>query len=178
MSLTDSVDYSRLNNILVKVKSHILAAECHGLLCGMLCADKKTGKANWIAIVLEDAELKADDAKECLLLLDKLYNITEIQLRDEELSFELLLPSDNNHISGRAEAIGKWCQGFLLGIVKNDEQSGQGFEYPEEVREIIRDFSEITKIDNQLDNDEDDEEALFQLTEFVRVGGLLAYESM
>ncbi len=178
MSLSASVGYISLDEVLNKVKSHILAAESHGLLCGMLCADKKTNKAHWISITLEDAELKGEDARNCLILLDKLFNITEVQLKDQEFGFELFLPLEQAQLGERAIAIGKWCQGFLLGIVQNKEFSGKGGEYPIEVQEVIRDFSEITKIDEQVENIEEEEFAFCELEEFVKVGGLLAYETL
>ncbi|THB67563.1 MAG: YecA family protein [Gammaproteobacteria bacterium] len=173
-----SITYSEAELLLSESRAALSAAEAHGLLCGMLSAERETSKSEWMAIVLQDGELKGATGKECLIVLNRIFEISKNLLQDGEFAFELFLPEDDESIAMRAEAIGKWCQGFLLGIVQGNDKDAPPQQYSVEISELIRDFTEITKIDFSNADDEEDEESLMQLTEFVKVGSLLTYETL
>ncbi len=168
-------DYIDLQDVLEEVKAATGPSEAQGILCGMIVADDEDSKAKWMAQVLDNAELKGEVAKQCLVLLDALYTKTKEHMADEQFRLELLLPDEEQSISERVTAISFWCQGFLYGLaVAGVDLNAK--DLPEEAMEVVRDLGEISKADDELEDNEENEQALFDIEEFVRMGVLLLAE--
>lgn len=159
----------------VLTQSHALtdAAEAHGTLVGSLCA---TGCSldDWLAEILPEGRAP----REITASLRAVFDATHGALGDPDLSFQPLLPSDDDPIAQRTTALGEWCQGFLYGL-------GVGVAVPDvsqlqgEAAEVLRDMTEITHVDvDPADSDESNEAAYAELVEFVRVGVQLLYEQL
>ncbi len=168
-------DYIDLQDVLEDVKAAVGASEAQGILCGMIVADEEDSKAKWMAQVLDNAELKGEIAKECLVLLDGLYTKTKEHMADQEFRLELLLPDEEQPISERVTAISCWCQGFLYGMAFAGLDLNSK-DLPQEATEVVRDLSEIAKVDDELEDSEENEQAFFDIEEFVRMGVLLLAE--
>lgn len=167
--------YAPVEEALAAVEARLGAAEAHGRLCGMLTASgMQTECARWIAEVLEDTAPRGDAAKACLALLSELYASTREALDDPELGFHLLLPDDTEHLAVRAAALGSWCEGYLLGLGVGGLQPETGM--PGEVAEVLRDLGEISRVEPDPEDDEENEHAYEELVEYVRVGVLLIRE--
>lgn len=108
-------------------------------------------------------------------LMAGLHDETLRQLRDPEFGFYLLLPDDSRPLALRAEALGDWCNGFLAGLGLAGVNRDQSL--PEGVNEILRDFVEIAKVNFDVgDDDEDDEAAYMELVEYIRMGVLVIHQ--
>lgn len=95
-------------------------------------------------------------------------------IRDPCLGVNPLLPEDARPLAERATALYDWVRGFLfaLGIqgIAERDLSGQ-------TREILHDFIDLTRLDlDALDDHEENEEALTELIEFIRVSAMWIYE--
>ncbi|MEO6081179.1 MAG: UPF0149 family protein [Steroidobacteraceae bacterium] len=156
-------------------QSHALtdAAEAHGTLVGSLCA---TGCSldEWLAEILPEGQA----ANAAAASLRAVFDATNGALGDNEMSFQPLLPLDEEPIADRTRALGEWCQGFLYGL-------GVGVAVPDvsrlqgEAAEVLRDMTEITHVDvDPEDSEESNEAAYAELVEFVRVGVQLLYEQL
>jgi uncharacterized protein YgfB (UPF0149 family) len=156
-------------------QSHALtdAAEAHGTLVGSLCA---TGCSldEWLAEILPEGRA-GDDAAASLRAV---FHATSGSLGDTDMSFQPLLPPDEEPIVERTTALGEWCQGFLYGL-------GVGVAVPDvsqlqgEAAEVLRDMTEITHVDVDPDDSEESNEAAYaELVEFVRVGVQLLYDQL
>ena len=163
-----------LADTLARLRAGVSASDLHGSLTGYLCAGGKTTAETWTSSL----ELDAGHAGE---LLDDafpaLYRHCREQLDDSDMSFEPLLPTDDVSLTERAEALVEWCRGFLGGVGLASGKQTQG-ESTEDVREIIQDFSTIATMNFDYDDDEEDEAALNEVIEFVRVGVLLLYSEL
>jgi uncharacterized protein YgfB (UPF0149 family) len=157
------------------LKSHALtdAAEAHGTLVGSLCA---TGCSleEWLAEILPEGQAQVDAAAS----LRAVFEATSGALVDSAMSFQPLLPPDDDPIVERTTALGEWCQGFLYGL-------GVGVAVPDVARlqgdaaEVLRDMTEITHVDvDPSDSEESNEAAYAELVEFVRVGVQLLYDQL
>jgi uncharacterized protein len=157
------------------LKSHALtdAAEAHGTLVGSLCA---TGCSldEWLAEILPEGRAQHDAAAS----LRAVFEATSGALGDTGMSFQPLLPPDEDSIVERTTALGEWCQGFLYGL-------GVGVAVPDisalegEAAEVLRDMTEITHVDvDPADSAESNEAAYAELVEFVRVGVQLLYDQL
>lgn len=172
-----TVDYDSLDTVLARADASAGPSESHGMLCGMLCATSHPDRSAWLASVFEDAAAEHDVlVQEAIAALDQLAEQTHRQLYEGQLAFQLLLPGDDTPVRERAEALSAWCQGYLLGFATGGlDQSSLS----EQVRELIGDFVEVTKVDVQdSDEEEGGEEALVNIVEYVRLGVVAIYEEL
>ncbi len=153
--------------------SLISPAEAHGTLAGLLCAGTVNDCDSWLVAVLGNADHVGDLSAEDHSLLDSLFDATRRVLDEEMYSFDLFLPDDEAPLNERAQALGEWCRGFLYGL----GAGGSHQTWPEECKEIVRDLVEIARLDQDAE-DEADEAALMELTEYVRVGAQLIHSEL
>jgi uncharacterized protein YgfB (UPF0149 family) len=152
-------------------------AEIHGHLCGLSCVLGTDAGAAWMADTLADAAEEEAVRLPAELLLAGLARQTWAALDEGDMSFTLLLPTDDSDIATRAESLGHWCHGFLQGLgagAADTDLLEQGT-----TGEIVHDFSEIARAG--LDPDAEDaeaENAYAELVEFVRVGVQLLFEEL
>ena len=150
------------------LKLGIGAAELHGALCGWLAGGGADG-ADWLGKLLVD-----DDLPDVVggTPLDHLRCASVAQLEDRSFGFALLLPDDSAPLAERSGALFDWCRGFLgaFGLA-----AGQAPLLSEEGREALADIAKLAAAVPQEDGDEEDEEDLAEIEEFVRVATLLLH---
>ncbi len=165
--------FDELQRALVQSRALTDAAEAHGTLVGSLCASS-CSLGDWLAEILPEGRAE-DTAADSLRAV---FETTSGALVAGALSFAPLLPTDDSPIGDRALALGEWCQGFLYGL-------GSGVAVPEasklpgEAAEVLRDMTEITRVDVDPEDDPESSEAAYaELVEFVRVGVQLLYDHL
>lgn len=163
--------YAELSRALSHTNLKLHASQVHGLVCGLLSGNPKTTSA-WEELVTGGKETpKAHE------LLQSLYDQSAKQLGEMLFEFQLLLPSDEDELPHRAEALTLWCQGFLTGL-KMAEVQIVGRK-PSELTEAIDDMIEIAKMNyEQVVASEEDEAAYTELVEYVRMAVILIYEEL
>lgn len=160
--MTEAPSYRRIEQ-LAEDYPDFSAAEMHGALSGMLCADLELECERWLqALFVEEAGALTQTERE---LLTQLYEATRIDLGSSDLAFELLLPDDEEPLAGRTQALGHWCQGFLFGLGHCVGEKNLS----DESQEVLRDFAEISRIESAGSSDED-EDAYAEIAEYVRMG--------
>ncbi len=99
------------------------------------------------------------------------------QLHDDSFGFDLLLPADSATLPARTMALSEWCGGFLYGLALGGLR--EGVDLPETVRDVMRDFYEISHAGFSCEAlDEADEVAFMEITEYVRISVLLLREEL
>ena len=143
-------------------------AELHGSLSGWFAGGGEDGP-DWLARVMADPEL-AQVAPGTPL--DTLRIASLSQLGDRGFGFELLLPEGDASLGERSGALFDWCRGFLgaFGLA-----TGAKPPLSEEGGEALEDLAKLATATAQDDGDEDDEDALAEIEEFVRVASLLLH---
>jgi uncharacterized protein YgfB (UPF0149 family) len=115
--------------------------------------------------------------------LSELHQWTLGQMNDPFGGFQLLLPDDDDDLGERTDALATWCLGFVYGLAAGgiSEES----ELPEDTKELLMDFIEISRAGNDLGDqdddsasDEEDELAFMEIVEYVRTGVLLINEEL
>jgi uncharacterized protein YgfB (UPF0149 family) len=162
--MKQELSYSDAQDVIVHRLGCGSAAEAHGLLTGLLCMDGGIACEAWLEN-LEGPAAESPDAAD-RAQLDRLFETTRRQLDDFDFSFELLLPDDDSPLDERAEALAKWCQGFLAGLGYGTKGAS---EWPGECTEILKDFGEIARLDADAAG-EAAETDYAELSEYVRVG--------
>lgn len=149
-------------------------SEAHGILCGLL---KNTESQNelfseWVNLIC-DLKNQPDMASELLAdhSLQQLFSDSAVSLAEEDLSWQLLLPDDDEPIEQRIIELASWCQGYLYGIGISTDKKPNNLDKLSE--EFIHDLVEISRVemDNSL-SEEESEAAYIELAEYVRVGVL------
>ena len=142
------------------------AAELHGGLCGWLAGGGEPGPA-WPACVLADPALPAADG-----VLARLGEATAAQFEDRDFGFELLLPPGDAALAERSGALFEWCRGFLGGF---GLAAGKEPPLSAEGSEALADLARLAAALPQDEGDQEDEDALAEIEEFVRVAALLLH---
>jgi yecA family protein len=174
---TEYLTYDRLQAALQAADADSGAAECHGVICGIICASGASDPAPWLGHLLGEGKTGGAMAQSAQSLLIGLYSESLLHLSDGDLGLVLLLPDDDTPLSLRSNALGAWCRGFLYGLALGgvrEDAVRQG-----DVGEIMHDFSEIshTRFEHEL-ADEDEESAYAEIVEYVRMSVLLCHEEL
>lgn len=166
-----------VESALQRVGAEMSAAECHGILAGWLCAGRSLSREDWLAQVVEEevqGDVLAAEAKDTL---DALRKAMMIQLNDSMLEFYPLLPTDDEPLIERVDALGEWCQGFLLGMSLGGLKdlarlSGDSGEAVQDLVQMARAGS------YDIEGGEEDEQAYADLVEYVRTAVLMINEEL
>jgi len=171
-------DYDEIQDCLGGPAPGSAAAEAHGTLCGLMCVAADDLPDSWIRNTLADAGSDGDRiATHDRDRLAALHQATLDLLTGTQFEFQLLLPDDDAQLGLRADALGRWCQGFLYGLAVRGLKSFD--ELPEELREILEDLSQITQAQfADGEGEEEGEKAYANLVEYVRVGAQLIYDEL
>lgn len=151
-------------------------AECHGLLCGMVCRQSSPSAGDYLR-QLAAMRLVVDPGQALGGALTKAWESTVAQFDDEDMGFALWLPDDDDPLEERAIALAYWCSGFLAGL----GSGGQLGTLSEEAREAIGDLQEIARAELSASAEgerqsEEDEGAYTEIVEYVRVVALMMRE--
>lgn len=150
-----------------RLKLGIDASELHGAFCGWLCGGGDAGD-DWLErLTLEPASAPSVDGA-----LDALRTVSAEQLGDPDFAFELLLPADETPLGERADALLAWCRGFLGGF---GLAAGATPALSPEGEEALADLGKIAASQLSYDDPDNDEAALEEVAEFVRVAALLLH---
>jgi len=165
--------YQTINAILQHNDSDINIAEAHGIASALLVVNLQVESAQWLEEIFNESHSVIEDDKNQLV---HLFEQTRTVLNPEEamFNFDLFLPNDEDNLPEQATALSLWCQGFLWGI--GHSQSEQ--EWEDETAEILRDMVEFTKLNEQIDDDEEAEDALMQIQEYLRAAVLIIRDEL
>lgn len=170
-------DYQVLSRQIEAAGLDYTLAETHGIACGLLCSMTADFPVLWQDAMFADADendLLVGEAREAM---DQLLEHTHGQLNSGELALSLMFPAEDEPVALRVTAVRDWSQGFLYGFGLAGKQADSLFS--EDAGEALRDLVEISRMDtDQLEDVEQDEDALSQLSEYLWVAALLIRQDM
>ena len=172
MTATEPLGLDDIDALIVRLRLGIEASELHGSLCGFLAGGGTLRGCTVLAVLQLDGEATAPVASD-LAVLDRLVRQSHGELADSELGFEPILPEDDRPLAERAEAMVDWCRGFLggfglVGVAAHAHLS-------DEAQEILRDLGTVAASSFDLGNESEDEDALIEVHEFVRMAAMLLF---
>jgi hypothetical protein len=168
---SNAVTHAHLGAVLDGLKLGVGPSELHGSLIGFLSAGGQAQARHW----LQALHIQAPAAADADPALIQLYRDCAAALDDPELRFEPLLPPAERVIDARADALVDWCRGFLGGL---GLAGGSPSTMSDDASEILRDLGTIAGSRFEYENAEEDESALEEVIEFVRVGVMLLHTEM
>lgn len=166
-----------LDEILRRAGAECDAAECHGALAGLACSEPAAGPEPWLQQVMAELDPDSLYVTECRAALLRVYQACLADLDSDQMVFAPMLPDDDDTLSVRAAALGRWCQAFLFGLSLGGLPELS--QLPPQVAEIIADLSELTRAGvDERDDEEESESAYAELVEFIRVSVQLVREDL
>ena len=178
-STDEPASFEALELILQRAGALAQAAEVHGSFCGSVCMLGPEATPAWIAEILEESGRNDDQAQECADALSQIAASTYDHLEQGDMSFVMLLPSDDERLELRTEELAEWCQGFMRGLAAagGDDPTARAVMDTGIAQEILQDFSEITRATVAPgDSDAEDEAAYIEIVEYVRASVQLLFE--
>lgn len=173
MSTVSALTHAQLGEMLARLHLGVGASDLHGSLTGYVCGGGRAGARGWLDALELKPEMQGDlpDAA-----LTRLYEDCVAWFDDPELRFEPLLPATDATLDARADALVEWCRGFLggLGLAGISARAGVSAE----AGEILQDLGTIAGSRFEYADAEEDENALAEVIEFIRVGVLLLHAEL
>ncbi|SMN11153.1 FIG001590: Putative conserved exported protein precursor [uncultured Candidatus Thioglobus sp.] len=167
------IEYDDVKNILHNLNTDDTLSSAHGILCGFACVKPDLALDDWLNEVLVSIDFDNINEKSAHQQLAQIYNNTLSQLGDTTLNFQPLIADENSNLREQADTLIQWCQGFLLGLGLKKISSTD-----EDVLEMIQDISEISQLDGDVLDNEENAQDLNEIIEFVRMGALLIQETL
>jgi hypothetical protein len=157
-------------------------AECHGVLCGMICGDTGKTAVDFLA-QLETLQLLDEPGLALHEVMEEAFESTLQQLEDSDLQFSLWLPDDDQPLEERTDALSQWCTGFLAGLALGGslpEISEEASEALDDIQQIARAAYAVLDDDNfePSGGEEEDEKAFCEIVEYVRIVTLMLREEL
>ncbi len=175
----NKIDFASAQAVITteNIKAH--ASEVHGVLTGLICAGFAFEEQSYLAMLddlLDFSPQGSDDfPKAVKTLVKQMYSELWTDILDDTYTFQLMLPDDDDSLVERGHALGAWVQGFNLGFGLQQKDSPITST---EVKEVLIDFAEIANLSDEMEEDEDSEQAFFEISEYVRISALLCFSEL
>lgn len=157
------------------LEAHELA-ECHGVVCGLLCRLPNASLDVFI-VLLDMLELVHSPSQGLEMALEELLNSSRAQLTDEDLGLVLWLPDDDETMEERTMALSQWCSGFLAGLGNSGDDTLEAMS--DDANDGLMDLQQIATADvSDTDQSEEDENAFAEIVEYIRVVILMIREDL
>jgi len=148
------------------------AAELHGMLTGLLASGQRAAGKDWLPVLADLAHDGNTFSPTFTSQLELLAERIRSDLGCAELSFQPLLPSDDEPIVERLVAVTEWTQCFLVGFGVNQQNLAKASD---DLREGIQDMAEIARLEPEAVEDEESERALYGVIEYVRITAIMCF---
>jgi uncharacterized protein YgfB (UPF0149 family) len=149
-------------------------SELHGHASGMIVVNNDVDAEEWLELILEDYCFDTSNKSKLIPVLTALFDFAKDKIKSENYSFSALLPSDDNDLSFRLEALSTWCGAFLTGLAFAGLKSDKNMH--DDVHEFIADLEKISKVDFDTEGSQGEEADFVELVEYVKAGTILLYE--
>ena len=167
--------FTQIEATLALTDIELSVSEVHGTVIGAISNHMKSGLTPDLLKLIEPAANPDDPRFSQLreLLYDMYRENSEVLLESKE-GFAPLLPNEDESLSTRVDGLATWCKGFLLGLLYNNAFSID--QIPEGGAEIARDMLEIAEAGAGSDEEREEDWALSELEEYIKVGAQLIFE--
>jgi len=175
MTEQSSLDFASVQAIITAENVEAHASEIHGVLTGLICAGYAFEGTDYIGMVNDMLNNGEGLPKKVKMVTSAIFEQLWQDILDDSYSFQLMLPDDDDSIIERGNALGIWVQGFNLGF---GLQKNKTTTLSEDVTEVLNDFVEIANLSDEMEEDEDTEQAFFEISEYVRISALLCFSEL
>ncbi|NVJ59128.1 MAG: UPF0149 family protein [Gammaproteobacteria bacterium] len=172
MNDVSQITFDDLDDLLAEQECETAASELQGIICGMFAGGLKNDKKSWKQPLIGHLNEGKLFPQAMMQVLDDYVDYIGEQLEKDIFALDLLLPPEQTSIEERLEKISEWTQGFLFGY--GLQMSKQQVSSPD-LMEALEDMMEIAKVDLEVEETEEMEQALATVVEHVRVSSQVVY---
>ena len=173
MVSSSNINYAQIEAAASLESIDIHPSEVHGTVVGALANHLKSGHKPDLPTLLLDQEQQSK-VQAFIDLLHELYRENADVLLEGGEGFELMLASTEDALDMRTESLALWCRGYMLGLLYNEAFSID--QLTENGSEIARDILAISEAEAGNADDTEEDWALAELEEYVKVGVQLIFE--
>lgn len=167
--------YTQIESTLALADIELSASELHGTIVGAIANHLKSGQTpDLLKLIEPQADANNGRFSQLNELLYDLYREVSEYLFEGKEGYDLLLPGDDESIVARVDGLASWSKGYLLGLLYNSAFSID--QLPESGAEIARDMMEIAEAAAGADTETEEDFALAELHEYLKVGSQLIFE--
>lgn len=167
-------DYKMMTLLLTGNHVQHSPAEVHGMLTGQLCSGVANVDPEDLGGLMEQPQHLVPVVCK---LIERLCGETTEQLAHVDYHFQPLLPSDESSLMDRVNALGAWCDGFMVGFAAG--YIGPDSALSSEAREILSDFGQFAAIsEDGSELSEQDEVDYMELVEYVRMATITLFQQL
>lgn len=175
MSDLDAIhSWEHWQDFLFRLRAISSPADLQGFVSGLLAGDASLDAEKWLMLAEEFmdlpeplGEVEAREALSAYLIL------AQRGIADSDYGFRLLLPDDAVSMSLRAEALGQWCQGFLMGFGLSECDADS---LDVDGKDMLTTLAEVAQIDIDLEASDENESLYTELCEFVRIAAIYLHQ--
>ncbi|WP_371188729.1 UPF0149 family protein [Thalassotalea maritima] len=175
MANNPTIDFAQVTAVMGGENFSAHASEIHGLLTGVISAGFPFEDESFLTLISDFFNNGEGLGKNLKDLLKSMYADIWQAMIDDSFGFQLLIPDDDESLTERGQALGLWVQGYNLGF---GLQQKDNKDFSADVKEIINDFANIANLSTEMDDDEETENAYFELLEYVRISALLCFAEL
>lgn len=146
-------------------------SEVHGLIAGWICSganwqqdSARATLAGWLDASIESADFA---------LLEALHSEALAGLEDDDFGFRIKIPDDAAPLNERTRATSQWCSGFLAGFGMTGRYQEQDLNA--DISEVFADLQQISRVVDEVPDDDENEADLIEIGEYVRMSALLIF---
>lgn len=172
--LKDALDFDLIADVFVTESITASPAELHGQLCGYLASGVTLPLEDWLAMVVEFCDIEGWKEEASRAAIVELYTATLTLFQNGEFALVPSISDEDSDLCDRGVTLSQWAHGFLAGY----GLSGQKNDLSEENKQILRDFANISGMQAEmrvLENNNDNEQDLTELVEYVRLSAMMMY---
>jgi uncharacterized protein YgfB (UPF0149 family) len=169
------LDFASVQAIITAQSVNIHAAELHGVLTGLVCAGFTFESQDYLMMIndlFNNGEGLPVQLKSVVKLM---FSDIWTNILDDSYGFQMMLPDDDDSIAERGHGLSMWVQGFNLGFGLQQKDNAI---VSKDVKEVLSDFAEIANLSDDLEEDEDNEQAYYEIAEYVRISALLCFTEL
>ena len=173
---TQPVAYNQLQAELDIAGLELSAAEVHGVICGTICNQMKTGaRPDLQRLLTAGSEVSGESLASLRGMLEDMLKDIVDKLYGDLGGFNLMLPSDDENLPFRLQALADWCRGFTVGLMSNESFAID--QLSSDSAEVARDIMAVSEVEVEHDA-QGDEWDFAEVEEFVRLGVQLIFEEL
>ncbi len=169
------LDFASVQAIITTESVQMHAAELHGVLTGLICAGFEFESVDYLAMITDLFNNGESLPVKVKAITKLMFSDIWKNILDDSYGFQLMLPDDDDSIVERGHALSVWVQGFNLGFGLHQKDTAI---VSEDVKEVLSDFAEIANLSDEMEEDEDNEQAYFEIAEYVRISSLLCFTEL
>ncbi|MHB0774973.1 UPF0149 family protein [Halomonas sp. WWR20] len=170
--INEQLDFSSVADVFLAHGSLQSPAFLDGRLCSQL-ALRDIAAETWLEEVCAALGVEQPQSREDGEVLLAWRRQVLDALAAPELNYEPLLPDEIFSLAERAQGLKDWTLGFLEGIGEVEPETRDGWS--SNLREALEDLEGLAGIEVELEDNAENENDLFALTEHARMAAMLLY---